>query len=302
MVRVNSDLIDVLHMEQPHAQHNADLIIQSLRSIPAMMIRRETFPWFIHPQTQLLLKGSRGALPEALATCMSLAQMFASRTPETSRFLWRSIKIECRRFTDEVCIVPNLSSECMLTIHKIHHMSIFESLATMQASMVYLTMIIVDSSREAEEHRLEFLHALHDLYISFKSMCGGHACGNELSSPSLTWEDWIFAESRRRLTNLWFLMSCAVCVKNGVSCDASQSYRSLPLPSSKSLWEAPTQSAWEAEYKGSRIFHHSGMVTLGDLLDVQQAPYMPSNIRKLDLWNAGIDNLGSLLNLVGTML
>ena len=46
----------------------------------------------------------------------------------------------------------------------------------------------------------------------------------------------------------------------------------------------------------------SGLVTLGDLIDLQRAAYTPLNARKLDLWNAGIDNLGSLLNLVGTMI
>jgi hypothetical protein len=46
----------------------------------------------------------------------------------------------------------------------------------------------------------------------------------------------------------------------------------------------------------------SGLVTLGDLVDLQRADYNPSNARKLDMWNAGIDNLGSLLNLVGSMV
>jgi hypothetical protein len=69
-----------------------------------------------------------------------------------------------------------------------------------------------------------------------------------------------------------------------------------------SLWEAPTQSAWESEYEASRICQMTGLVTLGDLLDAQKSDYTPSNARKLDKWNAGVDNLGSLLNLVGTMV
>ena len=44
----------------------------------------------------------------------------------------------------------------------------------------------------------------------------------------------------------------------------------------------------------------SGLVTLGDLIDAQKSGYMLSNAQKLDKWNAGVDNLGSLLNLVGT--
>ena len=152
-------------------------------------------------------------------------------------------------------------------------------------------------------------------------MCGGPYSESELSNPSSNWDDWIFAESQRRsalrsvslrlpepyssrlcrLSDLWFLVGCVVCVKNGNTCDASQSYRTIPLPSPKSLWEAPTQSAWESEYEASLTFQTSGLVTLGDLIDVQQSDYTPSNARKLDKWNVGVDNLGSLLNLVGTM-
>ena len=104
-----------------------------------------------------------------------------------------------------------------------------------------------------------------------------------------------------RYTHLWLLVGCVVCVKNGNVWDASQSYRSLPLPSPKSLWEAPTQSAWESEHEAWRNFQTSGLVTLGDLIDAQQSDYTPSNARRLDIWNAGVDNLGCLLNLVGTM-
>ncbi len=41
-----------------------------------------------------------------------------------------------------------------------------------------------------------------DLCIYFKELAGGSGAGNgsesELANPSHTWEDWIFAESRRR--------------------------------------------------------------------------------------------------------
>ena len=104
-VKPNSNLLAILQMERPHAQHNADIVIQSLRSFPTMMLRRETFPWFIHPLSQLLSKPTRAALPEALSTCMSIAQMFASRTSETRHLLCRAIRGEYRRFMDEVRIL-----------------------------------------------------------------------------------------------------------------------------------------------------------------------------------------------------
>ena len=93
--------LTVFHFARPHAQHNAHIILQSLRSLPTMMLRRETFPWFIHPHSHS--PSARHDLPEALTNCMSIAQMFASRTPETKPFLRQSIQAEHSRFTSKVC-------------------------------------------------------------------------------------------------------------------------------------------------------------------------------------------------------
>lgn len=46
----------------------------------------------------------------------------------------------------------------------------------------------------------------------------------------------------------------------------------------------------------------SGLITLGDLIDAQRSEYAPANANKMDSWNAGADNLGTLLNLVNAMV
>ncbi len=85
-------------VERPVAHHNASLLIQSLRAFPEMMLQRETFPWFIHQQSQILTNNSTSApLPQALSDCMSIAQMFTLRTSETTPFFWRTIKSQYRR-------------------------------------------------------------------------------------------------------------------------------------------------------------------------------------------------------------
>ena len=96
--------------ERPFAHHNANLIVQSLRAFPAMMLRRETFPWYIHQQCQMLAVSSPAALPEALSTCMSIAQMFALRTPETKPILWQTIRAQYRCWGNEVCNLCTLGS------------------------------------------------------------------------------------------------------------------------------------------------------------------------------------------------
>lgn len=105
-----------------------------------------------------------------------------------------------------------------------------------------------------------------------------------------------------RLSHLWFLVGSVICVKTGIPCDPMQSYRTIPLPSLKSLWEASDQQTWESEYEATRNLQLSGLTTLGDLIDAQTSALVHKNAQKLDKWNAGIDNLGSLLNLVGSMV
>lgn len=100
---LNTFPLSNLQLERPHNQQTADLVIQSLRSFPTMMLRKETFPWFIHPQSHLLSTPTKDALPEALSACMSISHMFTLRTPETICFLWRAISAEYRRFNSEVC-------------------------------------------------------------------------------------------------------------------------------------------------------------------------------------------------------
>jgi hypothetical protein len=93
-----------------HALRSANLIIQSLRAFPTMMLRRETFPWFIHPHSHLLAESPEAVLPEALTNCMSIAQMFVSQTPETRHLLRRTMTTEYRRWTIEVRYYPVVSS------------------------------------------------------------------------------------------------------------------------------------------------------------------------------------------------
>ena len=58
----------------------------------------ETFPPFIHPHWAPL------SMPESLAICMRIAQMFATRTPEITPFIWRTILAEQRRIVEKVSV------------------------------------------------------------------------------------------------------------------------------------------------------------------------------------------------------
>ena len=109
--------------ERSHAECNADLVVHSWRAFPTMMLRRETLPWFIHPRSRAQSTPSNDAdsMPEAITTCMGIAQMFASRTPETKQFLWRTIEREYQRFVTNVSLssrTPMMGASPLTFLHR----------------------------------------------------------------------------------------------------------------------------------------------------------------------------------------
>lgn len=77
-------------------------------SFPAMMLRTETFPPFIHAGCFAEAR-DRGTPSEALLNCMSIAQIFVSRTKDTKKFVWSTIRMEQERMWLEVCRCADLS-------------------------------------------------------------------------------------------------------------------------------------------------------------------------------------------------
>ncbi|GAM91293.1 hypothetical protein ANO11243_093410 [Dothideomycetidae sp. 11243] len=89
---------------------------------------------------------------------------------------------------------------------------------------------------------------------------------------------------------------------SGLAYDPMQSYRTIPLPGPKLLWEARTRAAFDKEFSAGGVLRSSGLISLGDLMDAQQSSHLADSAQKLDRWNASVDNLGLLLGLVGPML
>jgi hypothetical protein len=84
-------------LNKASAQIPSKLLRRILGSYPEMMLRTDTFPPFIHPRLF-------AQLPEALVNCMSLVQIFAHKTRENSRLLWRTMRMEQERLWIEVSI------------------------------------------------------------------------------------------------------------------------------------------------------------------------------------------------------
>ncbi|KAH0524017.1 hypothetical protein TsFJ059_008939 [Trichoderma semiorbis] len=91
----NSLVLENLHPGILSSNSAIDQLTHAIHAFPQMMMRRQIFPPFIHAHWHM------SELPETLANCMSVAQIYSTRTPETRPFLWRMIGVELQRFQGE---------------------------------------------------------------------------------------------------------------------------------------------------------------------------------------------------------
>jgi hypothetical protein len=108
----------------------ATMIIDMICAYPRMMTRRETLPPFIHACSYAEdTEDDSNRLPEHLANCIGIAQLFAVRTEDTHSFVWTTIRAEIRGFRDR-----------LRTFNK------YDALSALQASLLYAIMRAVDDT------------------------------------------------------------------------------------------------------------------------------------------------------------
>ncbi|KAL7900526.1 hypothetical protein HDV64DRAFT_267582 [Trichoderma sp. TUCIM 5745] len=255
----------------------AGLLSQAISAFPQMMLRRQTFPPFIHAHWHL------PSLPETLANCMSIAQLFATRTAETRPFLWRTIGIEVNRLQDEV-----------------EYATLLELQNALQSVVLFVIMAIVDQDSGS-------LSLAPNFFQAFKLLCGrsrdllGGSCftppGEAL--PNICWEEWIYAETRRRIICVWFLISRIIAVQTGGSSMPEYPMNLLPVVSSKTLWEARSATEWQTE---KALYDASDpMSSFEELVNAKRRSNQPYYRRKLETWDAGADKMGILLNIAAEL-
>lgn len=82
------------------SQRVSQLILQTLKSYPLMMLRQKTPPPFIHPH--LLIDTTTNDM-EAWHNCMSLVHMMNGGIHGSRKLFWRNVRMECDRFCEQVC-------------------------------------------------------------------------------------------------------------------------------------------------------------------------------------------------------
>lgn len=151
-------------------------------------------------------------------------------------------------------------------------------------------------------------------------------CADELENRRPSWKDWIFAESRRRYANtptippdidltnntrtaiVYLLIDMLVDVTTNVPCPIPGGIGMLPLPSSKTLWEAESHKNWSLEYDMS-INQRIGncYLTYSDLHTIQKGneaavESRPTIDDRLESWYSNVDSFGTLVIMASTLL
>ncbi|KAH8683386.1 hypothetical protein BGZ60DRAFT_368473 [Tricladium varicosporioides] len=257
----------------------ATIIIDMIYAYPRMMTRRETLPPFMHPYSPVTDNNDdQNKLPEHLANCMGIAQLFAARSDDTCSFVWATIRAEIRGFKN-----------------RMHAFNKYDMLSALQASLLYLIIRVVEQRPQAAEDDFEMLAIYDDvctraIQLTTRSI---HQAGDRKSD--LCWKDWIYMESIRRVACVWYILGLVFHTRTGRPCYVSDHYRDISLPCTKNEWEAKTEAQWRKEHNIS--CSTATLHTFGDLMDAHQNLPDVQSSEKLNVWNVGIDHLGMVLNL-----
>ncbi|KAK0708584.1 hypothetical protein B0H67DRAFT_672808 [Lasiosphaeris hirsuta] len=290
-------------------------LISVIRTYPRMMMRPESLPPFIHAaasglhnvaggqqqQQQPLQVGDQASgftLLRPLSMCFGIAHVFTARTATTAGFLWQSVDDEHRRIRDSVPQMDTLTRD--------------ETLASIQAMVIYLLMRVIESGHEYFVANHDMLRTMKKLSARFAHLVPGPFSPAHARTARPAWRDWIHEETRRRVTIVCFLTSLVVGAEG---CDIIMDPNLIPLPSGRALWEARTETDWAREFEAAwaevRV-NGPRLDTVGDLAVAKFGAGAGTGVMVgfkggvgegrsravedvLDGWHAGLDGLGMLL-------
>ncbi|KAI0111123.1 hypothetical protein GGR51DRAFT_508952 [Nemania sp. FL0031] len=287
---------------QAGAQRISNLILHTLKSYPLMIPHYNTLPPFIHPIT--VASDVEDPHMEPLTNCLSLTHMIKSRAQGSRKLFWKNVRLECERLSNEH--------------EKLHK---WELLAAMQALSIYI-LIRLDEG-ETDYNNFDFL--IVKTFIAIAKQLG-HAdvkcqkqCGICNDGLKLSWKEWIFRESRRRLAIIYRVVNMLIYFEPAAMCDMPTEFILAPLPARKGLWEAADEFSWMTESQRNPGIQVSfALAADGEIVELDErrlscsdawlsyestdAKLAPRSIASWDEWCAGIDGLGGLVMLAASLI
>ncbi|KAL6237650.1 hypothetical protein BDW75DRAFT_203294, partial [Aspergillus navahoensis] len=212
------------------------LILQTLKSYLHMMLRDHILPPFIHPRSipQGFSMNSRISHEYSsmgpLEACLSMLDKI--KNSEGRKSFWNHVRTQCEQ----------------LCSGQYQQLGKWELLGAMQAFSVYL-LVMLDEG-ETDENNLDFF-LLAGVTVLAKQLSGVRALndsGSSLYSTDLevSWNEWIFEESRRRLSIIYRIVNMLTYFQPAARCDLPTDLVLAPLPAKKALWEANDWTKWRA--------------------------------------------------------
>ncbi|GAW17288.1 hypothetical protein ANO14919_067430 [Xylariales sp. No.14919] len=275
----------------PKRHGNAMFLLENIRALPHMMSRRETFPLFIH--------GRQPEISSAYAHCMRVCRLYVARntSPDGRARFYSAINEEAARFEHELPAATKGELLGSLAVQGIYTMLVALENQPPHADFVPELM--------ARERDIDLMTSIarqtfeQDAYAPFDI--------DTIGNPNETWEEFIYAESRRRTAVFWFIASRVVHLRYGNQCPPVLGYRGLSLPAPKALWGARTREEWEAvrtEIREQRQepLYNPTLRTVGDLIDSRERASNPDCERHISNWLASCDTLGTMIEVASTMV
>ncbi|KAF2801434.1 uncharacterized protein BDZ99DRAFT_553252 [Mytilinidion resinicola] len=282
-------------------QRIGNLILHTLKSYPLMMLRHNILPPFIHPR--ITSSDSEDNYMEPLTNCISLVHMISSGVQGSRKLFWKNVRLECERLHEE-----------HLTLNK------WGLLAAMQALSIYI-LIRLDEG-ETDHNNFDFL-LLATVAVIAKQLSNIISCNTRSAicnyGLGVSWKDWIYEESRRRLAVVYRVVNMLVYFEPAAMCHLQEDLVLAPLPAKKQLWEAGDEFRWKSESeRDPGVQTAFGLAANGELVKLDEGQVYCSDAillhRPLDAstpsrgianweeWCSGMDGFGGLVMLAASLI
>ncbi|KAJ5857159.1 hypothetical protein N7455_008053 [Penicillium solitum] len=273
-------------------ERTTKLLLHTLKSYVFTMLRHNSLPPFIHPS----LVHSEFSM-EPLINCINLVHMISGEMKGNRKLFWRNVRMECERLCDEDSQGPTLSK--------------WELLAAMQALAIYIIIRLDDG--ETEYNGFDSL-LIAAVTVVAQKLTESDIAGN--FSLDGSWEDWLFEESRRRLSVVYKVFNMLFYFEPATMCDLPTDLVLAPLPAKKHLWEAGNEAVWKSEsQREGEVQTEFGLAGSGDLVKLGEnhggttlvhtsitASNPARSTASWEEWCEGMDGFGGLVMLAASMV
>ncbi|RFU24476.1 hypothetical protein B7463_g11862, partial [Scytalidium lignicola] len=287
--------------QQPvNMAHISELVSRIICSFPGRMIKETSYPPFIHQSTFEGRMGGRRP-DDPIVICQSICRKLSGYRDEGDFSVWDAVASEQERMYDQRASFDKW---------------IF--LSSAQAITIYLLMLAAEGENALIHHPtlpLTLLFTLGTHFTHLHQINPGYTSAKERNKTRLSWEDWIFAESKLRMAIVYFILELHFDLNFGLPCnrEGDVQFEDLELPGTKALWEAKDQLSWQKEYDliaedryfETRLKYSDLRSSYTQDSDCGQ-PHVPQAsselAKRIEIWQREMDEFGILVAMCSTIM